>query len=199
MSRFLAQVDSPCLEALRSLFLHASSPWGWTHETIGGLWDRSGQRYLVFAIDGTREAARQRKLPSGAELPLAQRRLDALCGPGYLGRRRGEVVRTRTTVLQRPTRQWLGRFGGRGNGDYRGEVQAALQAVTTYVAAWDLPVSSGMVRLDGPYGESAVIADIVATGGQIVARKRGYRLVGAPAGWSTRWRRRRLPMSRWRP
>jgi hypothetical protein len=180
LSRFLAQVDSPCLEALRSLFLHASSTWGWTHETIGGLWDRSGQRYLVFDIDGTREAARQRKLPSGAELPLAQRRLDALCGPGYLGRRRGEVVRTRTTVLQMHTRQWLGSFGGRGNGDYRGELQAALQAVTTYLAAWELPVSSGIVRLDGQYGDSAVIAYIVATGVQIVVRKRGYRWLEHP-------------------
>jgi hypothetical protein len=180
LSRFLAQVDSPCLEALRSLFVHASSTWGWTHETIGGLWDRSGQRYLVFDIDGTREAARQRKLPSGAELPLAQRRLDALCGPGYLGHRRGEVVRTRTTVLQMHTRQWLGSFGGRGNGDYRGELQAALQAVTTYLAAWELPVSSGIVRLDGQYGDSAVIADIVATGVQIVVRKRGYRWLEHP-------------------
>jgi hypothetical protein len=117
LSRLLAAVDTACLEALRSLFLQASCTWGWTQETIGGLWDRSGHRYLVFDLDGTREAARQRKLPSGAELPMAKRRLDALCGPGSRGHRRGEVVRTRTTVLQLPTRQWLGSFGGRGNGD----------------------------------------------------------------------------------
>lgn len=131
---------------------------------LGGLWDRSGQRYLVFAIfdvDATREAARQRKLPSGAELPLARRRLDALCGPGYLGRRRGEVVRTRTTVLPMHTRQWLGSFGGRGNGDYRGALRSALQAVTTYLNAWGLPAASGIVRVDGHYGDCAVIADMV--------------------------------------
>src|SRR5262249_52790692 len=180
LSRFLAAVDRPCLEALRALFLQASTTWGWTRETIGGLWDRSGQRYLVFDIDGTREAARQRKLPSGTELPPAQRRLEALCGPGYLGHRRGEVVRTRTTVLQIHTRQWLGSFGGQGNGDYRGELQAALQAVTTYLATWELPVSSGIVRLDGQSGDSSVIADIVATGVQIVVCKRGYRWLEHP-------------------
>jgi hypothetical protein len=180
LSRFLAAVDTSCLEALRSLFLQASSTWGWTQETIGGLWDRSGQRYVLFDIDATREAARQRKLPIGTELPGARRRLDALCGPGYLGHRRGEVVRTRTTVLQMHTRQWLGSFGGRGNGNYRAELQAALQAVTTYLTAWELPTASGIVRVDGQYGDSSVIADIVASGAQIVVRKRGYRWLGHP-------------------
>jgi hypothetical protein len=175
LGRFLAAVDTSCLETLRSLFMQASFTWGWTQETIGGLWDRTGHRYLVFDIDATREAARQRKLPTNAELPLAWRRLDVLCGPGYMGHRRGEVVRTRTTVLQMHTRQWLGSFGGRGNGDYRGELQAGLTAVTTYLTTWELPVTSGIVRVDGQYGDSSVIADIMATGVQIVVRKRGYR------------------------
>jgi hypothetical protein len=180
LSRFLADIDGPCLDALRTLFATSSYLWGWTQETIGGLWDRSGQRYLVFDIDGTREAARQRKLPTRADLPPAQRRLDALCGPGYTGHRRGEVVRTRTTVLQMHTRQWLGSFGGRGNGDYRGELQAALHSVMTYLTAWDLPVASGIVRLDGQYGDGSVIAAIVATGIHIVVRKRGYALLEHP-------------------
>jgi hypothetical protein len=94
LSRFLAAVHTSCLQALRTVFATSSFVWGWTQETIGGLWDlgdRSGQRYLVFDIDATREAARQRKLPTSTELPLAQRRLDALCGPGYLGHRRGSA------------------------------------------------------------------------------------------------------------
>jgi hypothetical protein len=71
LSRFLAALDSPCLDALRAVFTTCSSVWGWTQETIGGLWDRSGQRYLVFDSDATREATRQRKLPTGAALPAA--------------------------------------------------------------------------------------------------------------------------------
>jgi hypothetical protein len=66
--------------------------------TIGGLWDRQGRRFIVFDIDATRQAARQRALPCGPELPPAKRRLDAVCAPGYGGRKRGEVIRTRTTA-----------------------------------------------------------------------------------------------------
>jgi len=37
--------------------------------------DRAGQIWIVFDIDGPREAARQRALPQTAELPAALRRL----------------------------------------------------------------------------------------------------------------------------
>jgi len=33
-------------------------------------------------------------------LSAARRRLDKVCAPGYTGRKRGEVARTRTTALQ---------------------------------------------------------------------------------------------------
>src|SRR5215469_6935645 len=95
----------------------------------GGLWDRMGREWLVFDVDGTREAARQRALPQTPDRPVAQRRLRPLCAPGYLGRKRGEVVRTRTTVLQAHTYQWLGTFGHAGNGDYRGELRRAVAAI----------------------------------------------------------------------
>src|SRR5215469_11358080 len=70
----------------------------WTSETIGGIFDRQGRRYIVFDVDATRQAARQRALPCDPTLPPARRRLDAVCAPGYKGRKRGEVVRTRTTA-----------------------------------------------------------------------------------------------------
>jgi len=68
---------------------------------MGGIFDRKARRYLVFDVDATRQAARQRALPCDPALPAARRRLDAVCAPGYRGRKRGEVVRTRTTALQR--------------------------------------------------------------------------------------------------
>src|SRR6266702_3642020 len=85
----------------------------------GGLVDRCGVSWIVFDIDGTREAARQRALPQTADLPAAQRRLQELCAPGYTGRKRGEVVRTRTVISQAHSYQWLGSFGNQGNGHYR--------------------------------------------------------------------------------
>jgi hypothetical protein len=180
LSRFLAAVDGPCVDALRALFVSSSYTWGWTSETLGGLGDRAGHRYLVFDVDGTREAARQRALPQAPTLPPPKRRLDGVCAPGYKGRRRGEVVRTRTTVLQMHTRQWLGTFGGKGNGDYRGELARALGVVRTYLEAWNLPPAAGIVRVDGQYGDPAVIAQLVQAGFHVLGRGKGYALLEHP-------------------
>src|SRR5215469_5093700 len=133
LSRFLASVDRPCLEAFRQLFEQNSFAEGWTNDSIGGIWDRQGRRYIVFDVDATRQAARQRALPSDPTLPPPRRRLDAVCAPGYRGRRRGAVVRTRTVALQMHTRQWIGTYGGKGNGDYRSELTSALRSMTTYL------------------------------------------------------------------
>ena len=117
LSRFLADVDRPCLEAFRTLFEQSSFAEGWTSETVGGIFDPQGRRYIVFDVDATRQAARQRALPCDPSLPPAKRRLAEVCAPGYRGRKRGEVVRTRTTALQMHTRQWVGTYAGKGNGD----------------------------------------------------------------------------------
>ena len=123
LTRFLAALNQAPVEALRTVFLEdlLARPLE-KEEKTGGLWDRQGTHWLVFDVDGTRQAARQRALPCTPDLPPAQRRLDEVCAPGYLGRKRGETVRTRTTVLQAHTHQWVGTFSGAsgaGNGDYR--------------------------------------------------------------------------------
>src|SRR3989454_6295810 len=153
LSRFLADVDRPCLEAFRTLFEQHSFADGWTSETIGGVFDRQGSRYLVFDVDATRQAARQRALPCDPALPAARRRLDGVCAPGYRGRKRGEVVRTRTTALQMHTRQWVGTYAGNGNGEYRDELASALQSITTYLKHFAFPPEMALLRLDGQYGD----------------------------------------------
>jgi hypothetical protein len=159
LSRFLADVDRPCLEAFRTLFEQSSFAEGWTSETIGGIWDRQGHRYLVFDVDATRQAARQRALPCDPTLPPPRRRLDAVCAPDYKGRKRGEVVRTRTTA-RRDAHTPMDRHGmrGRGNGDYRAELASALQAIASYLKHFALSPQLALVRLDGHYGDAAVIA-----------------------------------------
>ncbi len=180
LSRFLADVDLSCLEAFRALFEQQTFADGWTSETIGGIFDRQGRRYLVFDVDATRQAARQRALPCGPELPTAKRRLDGVCAPGYRGRKRGEVVRTRTTALQMHTRQWVGTYAGKGNGDYRGELASALRAITAYLKHFAFPPEMALVRLDGAYGDGTVIAQLLLTGTSFVTRWRGYLLLERP-------------------
>lgn len=161
LSRFLAALTPEPVEALRALFLAdgLSRPLGHEQQT-GGLWDRAGTQWLVFDVDGTREAARQRALPQTADRPVAQRRLRPLCAPGYLGRKRGEVVRTRTTVLQAHIHQWLGTFGNPGNGEYRAELRRAAAAIHSYLKRHQFPPARAVVRLDGQYGTRAVVADL---------------------------------------
>src|SRR5215472_15225454 len=162
--RFLAALDQAPVEALCTVFLEdlLARPLE-KEEKTGGLWDRQGNRWLIFDVDGTRQAARQSALPSTADLPPAQRRLKEVCAPGYLGRKRGETVRTRTTVLQAHTHQWVGTFSGAsgaGNGDYRGELRQAVKAISGYVKAHTLSLSQAVVQMSGQSGNGAILADL---------------------------------------
>ena len=161
LSRFLAALTEAPVEALRTLFLDdlESRPLSSNKQT-GGLVDRAGNGWVVFDIDGTREAARQRALPQTDELPPAFRRLDDVCAPGYTGRKRGQVVRTRTVISQAHSFQWLGSLGNRGNGRYREELRRALAAITRYLTAHQLPQARALLRLDGQYGTGAVLSDL---------------------------------------
>ena len=141
-------------------------------------WIDEGGAWVVFDIDGTREAARQRALPQTEELPAAFRRLDEVCAPGYTGRKRGEVVRTRTVVSQAHSYQWLGSFGNRGNGLYREELRQALAAIGRYLATHQLPQEHALLRLDGQYGTGAVLADL--TGFSFVMRGKDYTVLDHP-------------------
>jgi len=176
LSRFLASLDQAAVEALRTLFLQDLLARPLVKEKQPGeLWDRPGNHLLVFDIDGTREAARQRALPQTADRPVPQRRLGDLCAPGYTGRKRGEVVHTRTTVVQAPTHQWLATFGNSGNGQDRAEVLWAVAAIQCYRKAHDFPEARLLLRLDGPYGTGAVLADLA--GCSSVMRGKDYQLL----------------------
>src|SRR5579864_26148 len=182
LSRYLAVLDQPCVEALRTLFLEdllARSPFG---TPPGGLWDRLGKQWMIIDVDGTRQTARQRALPATPDLPPAHRRFELVCAPGHLGQKRGEVVRTRTTVLQTHTHQWLGTFGNPGNGDYRGELRRARTVIATYATSLSLPLSQVVIRLDGLYGNAAPLADVIAADGPgVVVRGKDYHLLEQPA------------------
>jgi hypothetical protein len=143
----------------------------------GGLFDRTGGQWIVVDVDGTRCAARQRALPQAESLPAPHRRFDYACTPGYQGRKRGEVVRTRTVILQAHTHQFLGTFGGPGNGDYRGELLRAIGVITSYATKCALPTASVLLRLDGLYGDAAPLIDVLTAGLGVIARSRDYHLL----------------------
>jgi len=181
LSRFLAALDQPTVEALRELFQEDLVVR--TAQTFppGGLWDRLGRHWHVMDVDGTKQAARQRALPGLPELPAPHRRFDRVCAPAYLGRKRGEVARTRTTVLQAHSQHWLGTFGHPGNGDYSGELTRASGAIISYAGWLCMPLSHILVRLDGLYGTLAVLGTFLSSGLGTIARCKDYTLLDLPA------------------
>jgi hypothetical protein len=116
--------------------------------------------------------------PRQKNSPPAFRRLDEVCAAGYTGRKRGEVVRTRTVVSQAHSSQWLGSFGNRGNGEYREELHCALGVIRRYLTAHSLPQAGALLRLDGLYGTGAVIADLA--GLSFVMRGKDYTVLDHP-------------------
>src|SRR5712691_6121100 len=180
LSRFLGSLSWTATDALRTLFLAdlLARPLDQERHT-GKLVDRAGTERVVFDIDGTREAARQRALPQTEDLPAAQRRLNQVCAPGYTGRKRGEVVRTRTVVSQAHSYHWLGSFGNSGNGRFREELRRALAAIRSYLQAHELSPGCALLRLDGQYGTGAVIADLADF--SFVMRGKDYTVLDQPA------------------
>lgn len=180
LSRFLAALDEHTVEALRTQFLRDLFERTTAFAHSGGVWDRLEQQYVVLDVDGTRQVARQRALPHLATLPEPHRRLAQVAEPGYTGRKRGEVVRTRTTVLQAHSHQWLGTFGGAGNGNLREEVQRACLVASAYASKLQLHASQILLRLDGAYGDTAVLSTVLAKGLGLIVRSRDYALLGRP-------------------
>src|SRR2546423_7645302 len=113
LSRFLSALDQATVEALRTQFqedLVARTPFA----SVGGLWDRCAQPYVVVDVDGTRQAARQRALPQLPSLPAPHRRVAPGAASGCKRRKRGGVLGSPTTLLPGPIPQFLGKVGGAG-------------------------------------------------------------------------------------
>jgi hypothetical protein len=151
LSRFLSAITDKAVTPLRKLLFQDLLSNGIGLEHLGGLYDRNAQRHIIFDIDATKAAARQRRLPSSADYPPARRRRGNY-RPGYAGRKRGEVVRSRTTVQQAHTSEWLGTFGAAGNGDIWAELEQACEQIKTYMQAHNLNPAQALARLDGAYG-----------------------------------------------
>ncbi len=104
-----------------------------------------------------------------------QRRLRPLCAPGSTFRKRGEVVRSRTTILQAHTHQWFGSFGGPGNGKSREELRRAVAQIQQYLVAHQLSAACVLLRLDGLYGTGATFSDVA--GLAVVMRGKDYQVL----------------------
>jgi len=133
LSRFLAALDEPFVEALRSVFLHdalarlgpevsAGRAVGSAGHPMGGLrcrWDQTGGTTTCSAR-GSRSAT------------SAPTFIGGVC----TGLHGAQTWRGRTysyhTLGRAHTHQWLFTSGAAGNGDYRGELLQALSVIVAY-------------------------------------------------------------------
>jgi hypothetical protein len=152
LSRFLSAIESPAVEALRTLFEADLLEHGFDRDQSGGLLDRCGERFWVFDVDGTHQVARQRAVTQQAAYPAVRRRSKAAVRPGYLGRKRGEGIRSRSAVSQAHTTEWLGPFGAAGNGTPGPDLDRACEGIQHYLQHHGISGSQAIVRLDGFYG-----------------------------------------------
>lgn len=179
LSRWLDDVSVEAVAALRQAFdadLHHN---GLAGPLVGGCLDRTGRLHVVLEADGTVQAARQRALVHDALRPPARRRRGSMA-PGYAGRKRADVVRTRVVVMQAHTHERLGTFGRKGNTDTMADLQQAAQAMAGYLTARALSVHQGLARLDGLYGHAVYIAGLAARGLGWLVRCADYRLLSHP-------------------
>src|SRR6266566_9816314 len=183
LSRFLAALDQAPVEALRTLFRGAIW-WRGLRSLLhlvgcGIAWEAIGPWWMSMAQNRQSDNGH---FPRPQTAPLPHRRFELVAAPAYLGRKRGEIARTRTTILQAHTHQWLGTFGNAGNGDYRGELLRARAVISNYASALSLPLSHILTRLDGLSGTAAPLADLLAAGGPgVIVRGKDYHLLDLPA------------------
>lgn len=138
-------------------------------------------RSLIFDADATRTAVRQRAVAQDETRPPVVRRVSpSAAAPGHNGRKRGEVVRSRMTVQLRSTSEWLGTFGEPGNGDANAAVERVCRVVRAYLDARGLPLSLGVVRVDGEHGWLHRIARIAEYGLGYLVRCRDYKILKDP-------------------
>lgn len=147
----------------------------------GGLLDRQGRRHVVFDIDGTRRAYRQRAVVQSTDRPRVRRRVTAaLAVPGYQGRKRGEVVRSRLVVQQAHTREWLGTFGDAGNGKRWLGLERACEGVAQYMRGHGLLPDDSLMRMDGEFGWAHAALLLAQGGPGYLMRCSDYRLLETP-------------------
>ncbi|MBN8564994.1 MAG: hypothetical protein J0L70_31275 [Leptolyngbya sp. UWPOB_LEPTO1] len=181
VSRFLSAIEGPSVEQLRTLFEADLLEHGFDCDHNGGLLDRTGERYWVFDVDGTHQVAQQRSVTQQENYPSVRRRSQAAVRPGYLGRKRGEGIRTRSAVSQAHTTEWLGTFESAGNGTPGPDLDRACEVIQHYLQHYSLSGSKAIVRLDGFYGTPQFVNRMQHHQLGYLLRCRDYSLLKQPA------------------
>ncbi len=132
--------------------------------------DTHGVGYHVFDFDHICEGVYRRALPIGEDLPQGKRRSDGYAAPGYLGRKRGDVKRTRSSLQHAGSSLWLGGHVSEGNGTVRADFEAAVETIAQWCEAHPWPRSRVILRGDGAFGSVPYLTACVRAAIGLVSR-----------------------------
>jgi hypothetical protein len=180
LSRFLRDIDQEAVEALRDLFEVDLGKNQLPCTDKLGLKDRNGKQWVVFDADGTVKTVRHRVLNSQKTHPTLKRRSYAACKPGYKGSKRGEAVRTRTTIENAHTREWLGSFARAGNGGTKEDLKQSCAVIARYCSHPDMSEKYALLRLDGLYGSANYVSILQQRKMMYITRCKDYHLLQKP-------------------
>ena len=114
--------------------------------------DACGQDWHVFDLDPTITTLRHRALPADDDLPEPRRRSEHTGVPGYMGRKRGDIVHRRITVQHAGSGIWIHAHLSPGNGKGVVDFELALDTVVQTSERLEHPLCRSLMRMDGEYG-----------------------------------------------
>ena len=89
-------------------------------------------------------------------------------------------MRTRLTVQQAHTHEWIGTFGNAGNGERWPRLRRGVEAIVAYLRARGVTPSDGLIRLDGEFGWARAALLFVEHALGYLMRCSDYRLLDSP-------------------
>ncbi len=153
VSRALDAVEVDLLRPVADTLLHtvANVDTVLRHPAVQS-YDALGEGWHVFDVDPTVSALRHRALPQSDDLPDPVRRSKDLGAPGYKGRKRGDIVLRRATVMHAGAAVWTHAHLAPGNGDALLDFAACLDSIVATCDRLGHPCSRALVRMDGEHG-----------------------------------------------
>jgi len=153
VSRGLKAVDEAAVRAVGQwLLVQASHSRQVLQHPCVADYDTQGDPWHVFDWDGTRKGIRRRALVEGPQYPPARRGGQQLGAPGYLGRKRGELVLGRAVLQHSGSGLWIYMHQAAGHSETTAALSDGVGALVETMQYADLPVDRAVLRADGGSG-----------------------------------------------
>ena len=142
--------------------------------------DAKGRAWHVFHFDPTTPALRQRALPAREDRPDGERRANQLCEAGKSGRKRGEVLFTRSVLQHAGSGLWLDMGVEPGQGKQRKQLHSAIEAVVHVCKGIGHPSEMAVICADGQWGGVPSLVSFREGNTRFVTRLSRYQLLERP-------------------